>query len=160
MKKYLTIKLMLAALAVCFSASVHAQESESWPVNELSMAGSTSWWVYSSNLPDELKVGSEIIISETGTGLDGLVCEVTELASNNPNAFKIESGSVNSADVTGLNGTWSFAPAGGQEALATFEANWDDEEEPEGTYMTGGAAVSEGDDDPHLHRPRQDRDPR
>ena len=81
MKKYVTIKLMLTALAVSFSAYVHAQESESWPVNELSMAGSTSWWVYSSNLPDELKVGSEIINSETGTGVDGLECEVTELAS-------------------------------------------------------------------------------
>ena len=39
----------------------------------------------------------------------------------------------------------------GQEVLAKFETKWDNETEPEGTYMTGVAAISEGDDDPHLH---------
>jgi hypothetical protein len=39
----------------------------------------------------------------------------------------------------------------GQEVLAKFETKWDNETEPEGTYMTGVAAISAGDDDPHLH---------
>ena len=121
---------------------------KTWSVMELSQGG----WVYTDNRPEELEVGSKIVIMGSGTGLDDLVWHVTQLGANNPNSFQIdESGIFNTPDLGGLNGTWSFAPMGGQEVLAAFEANWDNEDEPEGTYMTGVAAISEGDDDPHLH---------
>ena len=32
----------------------------------------------------------------------------------------------------------------GQEALATFEANWAEDEEPEGTYMSGVSEIGDG----------------
>ncbi|MCH2510415.1 MAG: LamG domain-containing protein, partial [Dehalococcoidia bacterium] len=50
-------------------------------------------------------------------------------------------------------GAFKIFTGGGPRIVGRFEANWDDEEEPEGTYMSGVAAVATDEDgeNPSMH---------
>ena len=53
----------------------------------------------------------------------------------------------------GGDGSPLYVAGGGRRIVGKFEANWDDEEEPAGTYMSGVAAVASDEDgeNPSLH---------
>ena len=80
-----------------------------WPVEGFSIAGNTTWWVYSNNLPAELAVGAEIVFAGTETPFDGLVCNVTEISGDR--AFQIDSSlswDTYPFEPSGLSGIWHF----------------------------------------------------
>ena len=91
------------------SPTVVPGAANSWGILEIAAAGGTAIWIYSDGIPDELEVGSIVVVHATGTPFDG-VSGTVQFVGHDFNVFLLETNLVGTGNYGNLSGFWSFVP--------------------------------------------------